>query len=263
MAMRHTRLAASVALTITLLLAAARAAQAVDAFEIQVYDGSADTPGTAGLEAHVNGVVDGLRTAPSPELAPHHLVHLTFEPSYGVVAFWEVGAYLQTALRPDGSYDFAGVKLRSKLVTPRDWHPAWRLGANVEVSYLPARYEAERWGAELRPIVAWSDARWLLAVNPILDFSLTGAGAPALEPAAMAIVKIGGVVSAGVEYYAGLGPLDAPSAARDQLHVIYEVIDVHATRDLDINFGVGEGLTSASNPLTVKAIVGYGFDWTR
>src|SRR5262249_25075038 len=152
---------------------------------------SADTPGSAGLEAHVNGVVDGVRTAPAPEIAPHHLVHLTLEPSYGVFAFWEVGAYLQTALHPDGSYDFAGGKLRSKLVTRRDWrHPSWRLGANVEVSYLPARYEADRWGAELRPILAWSDARWLLAVNPILDFTLARASAPALEPAAMAVVKI-------------------------------------------------------------------------
>ena len=239
-------------------------AHAVDPFEVQVYDGSADAPGTAGVELHMNGVVDGVRTAPPPEIAPHHTAHLTLEPSYGVFSFWEIGFYLQTAVRPDGGYDFAGVKLRSKLVTSRDWHPSLRLGANVEVSYLPARYEAEHWGAELRPIVAWQGARWLLAVNPILDFSLGGGGGnvPEFEPAASALIKVHDVVSLGIEYYAGLGPLDAPAAWRDQQQIIYQVINIEPARGLEVNLGIGEGLTAASNNLTLKAIVGYGFDWT-
>jgi hypothetical protein len=243
-------------------LLAGPAAHAVDPFEVQVYDGSADAPGTAGLEAHLNGVVDGIRTAPPPEVAPHHVVHLTLEPSYGVFAFWEVGFYLQTALRPDGGYDFAGVKLRSKLVEPYGWHPALRLGANVEVSYLPARYDAQRWGAELRPIIAWKGARWLLAVNPILDFSLAGGDrVPAFEPAAAALVKVHDRVSVGLEYYAGLGPLDAPAAWRDQQQNIYQVVNIVPARGLDLNLGIGEGLTAGSNALTLKAILGYGFDW--
>ena len=253
----------SLAIQATTVLAAllpARAARALDPFEIQVYDGTADAAGAAGVEAHVNGVVDGLRAAPPPEVPPNHTVHFTLEPSYGVRAYWELGAYLQTALRPDGSYDFAGVKLRSKLVTPSGWRPSLRLGINTEVSYLPARYEADRWGGELRPIVAWENHRFLFAFNPILDISLTG-GIPSFEPAAMAVMKIRDELSLGLEYYAGFGPLDAPAALHDQQQILYQVVNLLAVRGLEVNLGVGEGLTPASNGLTVKAIVGYGLDW--
>jgi len=252
------------ALLLIPVLLAERPAHAVDPFEIQVYDGTSDAPGTGGVELHVNEVADGVRTAPPPEIPPHHTAHLTLEPSYGVLAFWELGFYLQSALRPDGGYDFAGVKLRSKLVTPPGWRTSWRLGANVEVSYLPARYEAERWGAELRPIAAWEDARWLFAVNPILDFSLGGGGGlPSFEPAALALIKVHDVVSLGLEYYAGLGPIDAPASWRDQQHNIYQVINLQPVAGFDLNLGVGEGLTAGSNGLTAKAILGYGFAWRR
>ena len=246
-----------VAVLATLLLAGT--ARAVDPFEIQVYDGTADAAGAAGVEAHVNGVVDGLRAAPSPAIPPNHTVHLTLEPSYGVRTYWELGAYLQTALRPDGNYDFAGVKLRSKLVTPSGWRPSLRLGVNAEISYLPARYDSDRWGGEVRPIVAWENHRFLFAFNPILDISLTG-GIPSFEPAAMAVVKIRDVISVGLEYYAGVGPLTAPAALREQQQIVYEVVNLLAVRGLEVNLGVGEGLTAASNGLTVKAIVGYELD---
>src|SRR4051812_2252975 len=93
---------------------APRAARAADAFEIQVYDGTADEPGHAGLEAHLNYVASGDTSAAPPELPPHHQLHLTLEPSYGVRPSWEVGAYFMTALRPDGTFDVVGGKLRSK-----------------------------------------------------------------------------------------------------------------------------------------------------
>ncbi len=248
------------AVTVLATVLPARAARAVDAFEIQVYDGTADAAGAAGIEGHVNGVADGLRTAPPSEIPPNHTVHLTLEPSYGVRAYLEFGAYLQTALRPDGSYDFAGVKVRSKLVTPPGWRPSLRLGINAEVSYLPTRYDAGHWGGELRPILAWENRQFLFAFNPILDLSFTG-GLPLLEPAAMAVVKIRGLISLGLEYYAGYGPLDAPAALRDQQQILYQVVNLLAVRGLEVNLGVGEGLTAVSNRLTVKAIVGYGLDW--
>ena len=252
---RHTPAAA----TLILALLAVRTARAVDPFEIQVYDGAADAAGAAGLEVHLNGVVDGVASAPPPELAPNHMLHLTLEPSFGVTSIWEIGAYLQTALRADGVYDFAGVKVRSKLVTP-GWRPHLRLGANVEVSYLPERYDKERWGGELRPIVAWESQRWLAAFNPILDFSLA-ATAPALEPAATVVFKVDDLFSFGLEYFAGLGPITGPDPWSRQQQILYEVVNLLAVRGLELNLGVGEGLTAASNALTVKAIVGYGLDW--
>ena len=103
---------------------------AVDPFEIQVYDATANSPGVPGIELHVNRVFDGVRAAASPELPAHHQTHFTLEPSLGIFPFLELGAYVQTALNADGSFAYAG----TKLVT---------------------RYDANRWGGEIRPIVAW------------------------------------------------------------------------------------------------------------
>jgi hypothetical protein len=235
-------------------------ARAVDAFEIQVYDGTADPPGVPGIEAHINGVPDGRTTATPPELPPDGQFHLTFEPSLGMTPIWEIGGYLQTALLPDGDFRFAGVKLRSKLIVPSGLLPPnLRLGCNFEVSYLPVAFERERWGGEIRPIIAWEDARWSFAVNPIVDLSFTG-GAPDLEPAAMALIKVRQVVSVGFEYYAALGPLTSPSPFGAQQHTLFEVVNLLAVRDFELNVGVGEGLTAASNAVTLKAIVGYAFE---
>ncbi|HEY1535285.1 MAG TPA: hypothetical protein VGF76_14760, partial [Polyangiaceae bacterium] len=73
-------------------------ARAVDPFEIQVYDGTANAPGAPGLELHLNTVPDGRKTAQPPELAPNHQTHLTLEPSLGIEPWWELGGYLQSSL---------------------------------------------------------------------------------------------------------------------------------------------------------------------
>src|SRR6266481_4141123 len=69
-------------------------AHAIDAYEIQVYDGTAHAPGVPGAELHVNTVPKGRRTSDPPELPSHAQSHFTLEPSLGVTAWWEVGGYL-------------------------------------------------------------------------------------------------------------------------------------------------------------------------
>jgi hypothetical protein len=236
-----------------------RVARALDAFEIQVYDGTANAAGAPGLELHINDVVRGSTTAMPPELAPNHQAHFTLEPSYGVTDFWELGAYLQTALRDDGTFDFAGVKARSKLVTRPSWSTTRRLGLNVEVSDIPARYEAERWGLELRPIVAQDLGRFSVVVNPIVGVSLTG-GAATFEPAAEVLFAWPRLASLGLEYYADLGNIAGFSRVRDQKHYLFEVANLLRFRSFELNVGVGEGLTTTSNPFVAKLILGYQFD---
>ena len=236
-----------------------RDAKGADAFEIQVYDGTANPPGVAGLELHANDALSGLKTAPPPEIPPHHLIHLTLEPSLGLTRFWEIGAYLQTAMRPDNGFDFAGAKLRSKFVTPPDWRVHLRLGCNVEVAYLPPRYEQQRWGTELRPIVAWESDHWLFAANPIVSVPLTQAAAT-FEPAAMALFKIPEKVSFGIEYYADLGAFVGAGYSEPQQHMLFEVVNLLGARDVELNIGIGEGLNAGSSRFVAKLVAGYSFD---
>ena len=147
-------------------------------------------------------------------------------------------------------------------MTPPGWRGPWRLGINVEVSYLPSAYERDLWGSELRPIIAWQDPDWLFAINPILGQSLAGPGAsdgPSLEPAAKASRTIG-PVALGLEYYGTLGPLAAPLPLRLQEHYVFETADLIGLERVEVDAGVGEGLTPASAGIIVKVILGYTFD---
>jgi hypothetical protein len=247
----------------TLVCIAPGAALAADPFEIQVYDGTANPAGVPGLELHANQWATGHRAADAPELPLHGQFHATLEPSLGMTSFWELGAYMQFAVRTDaGRADWAGVKLRSKFVTPPTWDAHWRLGVNLELSYLPETYDRSRWGSEVRPIVAWQDERWLFAINPIVGTSLAPPSAsegPSLEPA-VKVARALGPVALGFEYYASLGPIGSPLPIRAQEHYLYEVVDVVGVSRVEVNAGVGEGLTEASAGIVLKLVLGVTLD---
>jgi len=258
--MRPLALALAAALGVT----ATRARADIDRFEIQVYDATADAPGQPGLELHTNYVAKGLTQQEGTLLPADKVAHFTLEPSIGVLPFWEMGGYFETALRPDGTFDYAGVKLRSKFVTPPTWneaHPHWRLGVNFEVSLVPTTYDPNRWGSEVRPIVAWENEQFEFAFNPIVDVAFAGDGwhhGPDFDPALLGIYKLDHV-GLGLEYYAALGYFSGFSPLAQQEHYVYEVVNLLGVEGVEVNAGVGEGLTSASNRVVLKMILGYEF----
>ena len=238
-------------------------ARAADPFEIQVYDGTSNAPGVPGIELHVNHVKSGVKEGVFPVLAADKQTHFTFEPSLGITKSWELGAYFQMALRADGQIDFAGSKLRSKFVTPPRWDPHWRLGVNLELASVPTNYDRDHWGTEIRPIVAWANDTWVFALNPIVGTSLAGPGlkpGPGFAPAGMVVYDLAHVVGVGLEYYADFGAFTELERLAQQQHYVYEVLYLLAVDDLELQLGVGEGLTAGSNALVYKMIIGYEFE---
>ena len=59
----------------------------------------------------------------------------------------------------------------------------------------------------------------------------------------------------GLEYYADLGPFGAFFSPDNQQHTLFAVTDFKAGR-LDVNFGLGYGLTGGSDRLVAKMIIG-------
>lgn len=221
------------------VLALAPVARAQDEFEIQVYDVEVAPRGESGLELHLN----------------HHLIHdapdqthLTFEPHYGLRDWWELGGYFQTSLSTTGDLEYAGVKLRSKLRWPRRvWDGRLGLAINFEISDVPAQFEPNVWGSEVRPIVDLRVGRIYAAVNPIVTCDLAGslAGHPQLEPAAKLSVSITERAAAGVEGYGAFGPVDALDSG---------VVRAFAVVDLkgswwDLNAGVGVNHGTGDHPI--------------
>jgi len=226
--------------------------------EIQVYLDDMAAPGEIGLDVHLNYVLSGRTTPEWPgELPPNHVFQLTPELSLGATRWLELGLYLPTAASGEGAYG-NGVKVRVKLVSPRDRGARFFWGVNVELGRVARRVSEEAWTVELRPILGFRSARWLAAFNPILGFPIRSdtLARGEIEPA----VKVGREVRRGLmlglEYYAALGALDGLLPRSQQEHVPFAVVDYEG-HGLALNIGIGRGLTAASDQWVAKAIVSF------
>jgi hypothetical protein len=233
-------------------------AHAQDAFEIQVYDPSLDPVGHGGLELHLNYVADGLSKAQEeyPEVGSNQLLHVTLEPSYGVTKFLEIGGYLQGAAGPGMDFTFGGAKLRAKFRLPGT--DVLDFGLNFEFSYVPVQFEPNVWGSEIRPIMEYRFARnWLIDFNPIFDFDLSGrlAGQPQFEPCIALRYRLTERWLLSFEYYAAIGSLLHVLPWQQEYQAPFLAADAEIGGGFAIHFGVGTGLTSATNPVVIKSIL--------
>jgi len=134
------------------------------------------------------------------------------------------------------------------------WEDRIGLAINGEVSAVPARFEPEVWGGEIRPIIDLTVGRLYAAVNPILSVELQGnvAGHPQLEPAAKVAVKLAPEFALGVEAYGAFGPVD--DLGSEHASRLLGVVDLTGGW-CDLNLGGGYGWGSADH-VVAKLIVG-------
>jgi hypothetical protein len=240
-------------------------ARAQDRFEIQVYDAEVAPPGGVGLELHINHVAAGTKDVENGEAPTNHQTHLTFEPHLGLTPWCELGAYFQAGFDADGTAHWGGFKGRFKVRLPRRYaRNVIGLAVNFEIADVPARYESNVLGSEIRPIIDFAWKRLYAAINPIVDLDLEGkqAGRPQLQPAAKVTMSAMPGLAFGVEYYSAFGPVTQFLPASQQTHQLYAIVDiVHAISPkliVDVNFGAGYNLADNGDRWVVKAIVGIG-----
>ena len=102
---------------------------------------------------------------------------------------------------------------------------------------------------------------WLIGVNPILGWGLSPGfrGSPDVTLAWKAVHDVAQGVPLGAEYYGDIGTL-ANRLPRDQQNrTLYAVMEIER-KSWSLNFGIGHGLTPATDNWTVKAIVGISFN---
>lgn len=227
--------------------------------EIQVYTDDINAPGKAGLELHLNSTLQG-RAAPDypEEITPQHGIRLTPEFSYGLTRSFEAGLYLPMQRTSEGAYDFAGAKVRLKWLPlqPEEKAGGYFAGANLEISRLQSRFEEHHWSSELRTIFGYRDPHWLLAANPVFEWTLAGpdrAVRPDFDLQLKAAHEVAKGISLGPEYYAGLGPLFRSPHFGGQDHTLFAACDVDRGSWV-FNFGVGRGVSHAADRWTVKFI---------
>lgn len=224
--------------------------------EIQVYINDMNEPGKLAVELHTNYVAKG-PDSPSytGELPSNHVLQVTPELAYGLTRNLEAGMYFPPmALAPGGRVYENGMRFRLKFIADQTAgsHLFW--GLNTEFGYSTKRVSETFWNLELRPILGYGTADWLVSFNPVLSTAVSGANhTPEFEPC----IKLGYAVAPGymlgIEDYAGFGPTNQISGPRDRENHLYLALDI-VKGDLDINLGIGRGLSNTEEKTIVKMI---------
>jgi hypothetical protein len=243
-------------LTGSLVLLSGGAARATD--EIQVYNAGIADVGQFTIQQHLNYVPIGQKDPPFPGGIPsNHSLNGTPEFAYGMTDWWELGLYLPFSVQ-DRQFLSDAFKLRTLFVSPHAADRSFFYGVNFEFSYEMPRFSQTRFGLEIRPIIGVRNAQYEFIVNPIVDVGFGRYGEVDFTPAARVARKFGDDLFAGFEYYADLGEIGNFRKVSDQSHTLFAVTDFKIG-DFGVNFGVGYGLTPASDRLVVKTIIGYAF----
>jgi len=224
--------------------------------EIQVYDASVAAPGTFNLTLHNNYTFSGNRSAEFPGgISPRHSLNGVPEWAYGAAPWLEVGLYLPLySVEPGGTMVTDGAKARILFAAPDAAKRNFFYGVNLEFSYNAPHWDPHRLGSEIRPIVGWRTGRITFIVNPILDNSFTGARNLEFAPAARLSLAVSPRWTIAVEEYADVGPISGFLPARQQSHQLFGVVDF-AGSPVELEFGLGAGLTRASDDLVGKLIL--------
>jgi hypothetical protein len=225
--------------------------------EIQVYDANIAEVGKFNLEDHNNFTPSGRKTPefPGAVISNHALVG-TAEWAYGVTPWFEQGLYLPlySYSRNDG-LTFNGFKLRWLFVTPHAAERKFFLGVNFEFSVNQKQWDQRRFTSEVRPIIGWHLKPVDIIVNPIVDTSYTG-GVKSLEfvPSIRVAYNLTSRWAVAAEEYADYGQFRRFYSATEQTHQIWEVFD-HAGKFINVEAGIGFGLTAASDKVTMKLML--------
>jgi hypothetical protein len=257
---------ARLALLVTLLGSAAALTPAPafgqDNYEIQVYGVDLIPSGHTMFELHTNFTATGRRTTADGVWPSDHALHETVEITHGFTPWLEVGWYLFTSVQSDGDWNWVGDHIRPRVRAPESWH--WPVGASLsfEFGYQRRAFSTDTWTLEIRPIVDRQLGRWYVALNPTLERALKGEGTStgfAFAPNAAVTYDVTPTVTAGLEYYGAVGPLSGFDPLNQQEHQIFPAIDLNLSPNFEFNFGVGLGMTGATDHLLIKMITGYRF----
>ena len=224
--------------------------------EIQVYDGELADVGKFNLTWHNNFTPKGIATPafPGANVADKSFNGVT-EWAYGVTPWFEAGLYL-----PLYSYDknnggtYNGFKLRALFAVPHAADRKFFYGANFEFSVNQKNWDDNRFSSEVRPIIGWHLKPWDIIINPILDTAYDGLKNLDFAPAMRIAYNINDKLAVSVEEYADYGPLHALYGASEQAHMIYGVVN-HTMKFLEFEAGIGVGLTSSTDKVTMKLLL--------
>ena len=114
------------------------------------------------------------------------------------------------------------------------------------------------WQGEIRPIIDKNFGNWYFALNPNIDFAVTGDDKqPGIAPQFKSMYTIREKVGVGFEYYASLGTFSKVLPGNQQEHIIGPAFDIFLHDDWKINLAFLNGLTPNTTQSVFKLHLGY------
>ncbi|HEY7291936.1 MAG TPA: hypothetical protein VH583_19000 [Vicinamibacterales bacterium] len=229
--------------------------------EIQVYDGGLAAPGVFNLTVHNNFTPSGVTTPAFPgAVVADKSFNGVPEWAYGVTPWFEAGLYMPLYSRDNTTgWGLDGFKLRTLFAVPNADNRFFFYGSNFEFSFNAKRWDSKRFSSEIRPIIGWHFERIDFIVNPIVDTAYDGIKNLEFVPATRVAWKLDGTWAVAAEEYDDFGKVSQFLPADQQAHQLYFVVD-RTGGIVDVEAGVGFGLTSGSDKLTLKLILSGDFN---
>jgi hypothetical protein len=251
----------TLAMCIVAVLAAARPSLAIDFYEIQIYDTDTTPVGHLTLELHSNTTTTATGQLAKSQMDAHQ-IHETLEATYGVLRWLELGQYFATAKLSSGDYEYSGSRTKVHFGIPQTFEWPVQFGGNIELDYMRRAAEENPFTLELRPIVGASYKPFRLVVDLACIEPFSGPQAHRgfqFEPSGELLYNLERWVSPALEYYGDMGPIQPLQKVQEQQHFIVPALNFYFVPRLELNLGVGLGVTRASNGVFLKSIVGWTF----
>jgi hypothetical protein len=227
--------------------------------EIQVYDAEIADQGVFNLMIHTNFTPIGRKTADYPGgIIPNHSVNGAAEWAYGVTDWFEQGLYMPvwSPYSEERGGSLNGFKIRELFVRPHAKDHTFFYGVNFEFSVNYHYWESKRFTSEVRPIVGVHLHNKVDVIfNPIVDTNYTGGfGNLEFVPATRVAYNLNDKWALAAEEYSDFGPLRHFDAVSHQFHEVWATVD-HNSKIVNIEAGVGVGVTGGADKLTFKLMV--------
>jgi len=232
--------------------------------EIQVYDGGLASPGVFNLTLHNNYTPKGIPDQAFPgAVVAHKSWNGVPEWAFGVNRWFEAGLYLPLYTKDKNlGWGLDGFKLRTLFAVPDADSRKFVYGANFEFSINADRWDEKNFTSEVRPIVGWHFKSADVIINPIVDTAYDGLTNLEFVPAERVAYTGNPKWQLAIEHYADFGRISDFLPKGEQAHQIFGVFNTAAGK-VEIEFGVGFGLTDASDKLTFKLILAGDFNKGR
>src|SRR5579863_888412 len=226
--------------------------------EIQVYDAEIAEQGIFNVMLHTNYTPIGRKNPDYPgAIIPDHSVNGALEWAYGVKDWFEQGLYLpvESAYSEGRGGTINGFKIRELFVRPHAADHTFFYGVNFEFSVNYLYWEPRHVSSEVRPIVGLHLKPVDIIFNPIVDTNYTG-GLGNLEfvPCLRLAYNLDDKWALAAEEYSDFGPLRGFDKISNQFHEVWATVD-HKGEILDVETGVGVGVTGGADRLTFKLML--------